>query len=93
MSPNYPNDYPNGVDQTYPLQGHGGQILNITFMDVDIEGGNSSCEFDWVQVNIKLGHPPIFFKVFDGDGTTLLEKTCGSNKPLTLTSVTNRCVY
>ena len=44
-----------------------GHIIEILFTDFVLEY-HSSCRYDWVQV-------------VDGDGTELLTKTCGTNKP------------
>jgi len=69
-SPNWgKGNYPVNLDKVYPIKVAAGSIIEILFTDFMLEGRHSSsCIFDWV-------------KVVDGDGTELLGKTCGTNKP------------
>ena len=67
-SPNYPNsNYPDNLDKSYPIKVADGHIIEILFTDFALEA-HSACAYDWVQI-------------VDGDGTELLAKTCGTNKP------------
>ena len=50
-------------------------LIEILFTDFSLEP-QVSCEYDWVTV-------------LDGDGSTLLAKTCGTNKPAKISSKTN----
>ena len=61
MSPNYPNNYPNGLQQTNTIEVDEGLVIEMQFTAFDVES-NSTC------VTIK-----------NGNGTTLMEKTCGSS--------------
>ena len=74
-SPGYPSNYPDNQDKTYPIQVAAGQVIEILFTDFNLEP-HASCEYDHVTV-------------LDGDGSTLLAKTCGTNKPGKITSKTN----
>jgi len=67
-SPNYPNsNYPDNQNKEYPIKVATGSIIEILFTDFNLEA-HASCAYDWVQV-------------VDADGTELLPKTCGTNKP------------
>jgi len=75
ISPNYPNNYDNGVDKEFKVNADEGHIIELWFTDFDIEP-ETSCRYDWVQI-------------IDGDGTTeLLKKSCGKTKPNKVTSKT-----
>merc|ERR1712112_153377 len=75
-SENYPSKYPNKLDKTYPVEVASGKRIKITFNDIEIES-HRRCAFDYVMIK-------------DGDGSTLLSKTCGTNKPADVTSRTNK---
>ena len=74
-SPGYPSNYPDNQDKTFPIKVAAGQVIEILFTDFNLEP-HASCEYDHVTV-------------LDGDGSTLLAKTCGTNKPGKITSKTN----
>ena len=63
-SPNYPNNYPNNLKKTEKIQVDEGLILSLEFTSFDIES-HSTCDYDHL-------------KIMDGDGTTLMENSCGS---------------
>ena len=65
-SPNYPSNYPNSKDQSYPIKVATGSRIELTFVDFAIEDDNQ-CSYDFVQV-------------LDSDGSQLIKK-CGSTKP------------
>ena len=75
-SPNYPRNYDDNIDETFHRSVEEGSRILITFTDFDIEK-HRKCDYDWV-------------KIVDGDGTVLLPKFCGSDKPDPITSKTNR---
>ena len=75
MSPNYPNNYPNGLQQTNTIEVEEGLIIEMQFTAFDVES-NSTCEYDHVTIK-------------NGNGTTLMEKTCGSSLPANVTSTSN----
>ena len=74
-SPGYPSNYPDKQDKTFPIKVAAGQVIEILFTDFNLER-HKSCDYDYVTV-------------LDGDGSTLLAKTCGTNKPGKITSKTN----
>merc|ERR1712002_235768 len=76
VSPNYPEEYGNNMDETFDRSVEEGSQILITFTDFEIEN-HPNCGWDWV-------------KVVDGDGTDLLRKSCGSGIPDPMTSKTNR---
>ena len=51
-------------------------MIGMWFTDFNLED-HPSCSWDWVQV-------------VDGDGTVLLDKSCGETRPDRITSRTNR---
>ena len=57
------------------IQVEEGLILLLRFTAFDIES-HSTCEYDHLTI-------------MDGDGTTLMEKSCGSSLPAAITSRTN----
>ena len=63
-SPNYPGDYPNHLDRTEMILVEEGLILSLQFTAFDIVP-HPTCDFDHL-------------KIVDGDGTLLMEKSCGS---------------
>ena len=78
-SPNYPFNYRNRVDKDLKIEVALGQRIEIVFTEFDIEN-HQSCSWDWVQV-------------VDGDGTELLPKTCGRNKPNSVIKSRTNQVY
>ena len=62
-SPNYPGPYPHNLKQTQAIRVEQGQILSLEFTSFDLEY-YSNCTFDHLTI-------------MDGDGTTLMEKSCG----------------
>ena len=74
-SPNYPNNYPNNLQQTNTIEVEEGLIVEMQFTAFDVES-HSTCSYDYVTIK-------------NGDGTTLMEKTCGSSLPAAITSKSN----
>ena len=64
-SPNYPGNYPNNLEKTETIQVEEGLILSLQFTAFDIES-HPTCLKDHLTIT-------------DGDGTTLMEKSCGSS--------------
>ena len=65
-SSNYPDYYPNNLDKTETIQVESGKILRLEFTEFAVYGHPAFCETDYV-------------KITDGDGTTLMDKSCGSS--------------
>ena len=68
-SPNYPGKYPDNLDRTETVEVESGKVLRIVFTKVAI----------WWQ----SGCPKDYVKITDGDGTILMDRSCGysSNSP------------
>ena len=75
MSPNHPNDYPNNLRRTNTIEVEEGLIVEMQFTAFDVEY-DSTCSDDHVTIK-------------NGNGTTLMEKTCGSSLPAAITSTSN----
>ena len=70
-SPDYPSNYPNSLDMTESLQVESGKVLRMEFTFFAVEHVQSRCSHDYV-------------KVTDGDGTVLMDNSCGySNRSST----------
>ena len=69
-SPNYPNNYPDRLDNTELVQVEQGMILSIEFVAFDIDFDPVLCD-----LNCNCDH----LTITDGDGTILMSKTCGSS--------------
>ena len=74
-SPNYPGNYPNNLEKTETIQVEEGLIISLQFTAFDIEP-DSTCHFDHLTIT-------------DGDGTTLMEKSCGNPIPAAIRSTSN----
>ena len=77
-SPGYPDNYPHNQDKTFPIVAAEGKVIQVTFQTLDIEDHNT-CRYDYLMA-------------IDGDGTVLMQKTCGSeiNPPPAFRSQTNK---
>ena len=74
-SPNHPNNYPNNLRRTNTIEVEEGLIVAMQFTAFNVES-DSLCSYDYVTIK-------------NGDGTTLMEKTCGSSLPTAVTSTSN----
>ena len=74
-SPNYPDAYPNNLEKTETIQVEEGLIISLQFTAFDIES-HSTCRYDHLTIT-------------DGDGTPLMEKSCGSTIPADIRSTSN----
>ena len=69
-SPNHPSNYPNNLDKTQFIEVESGKILRLEFTHFVVAGRPSDgCE-GWD-----------FVKITDGDGTTLMDNSCGYSDP------------
>ena len=64
-SPNHPSNSPNHLDKTDMIRVEQGLIISLQFMAFDIVY-HHSCGWDHLTI-------------IDGDGTTLMQKSCGSS--------------
>ena len=62
-SPNHPDNHPHNLDKTQTIEVESGKVLRLEFTHFDVYGG-STCQGDYV-------------KITDGDGTTLMDNSCG----------------
>ena len=70
-SPNYPNNYANGIDScVFTISQPSGTRISLSVNDFRLEGGSSSCPFDYVE--IRNGN---------SESSPLIGKFCGSNRP------------
>ena len=78
-SPNHPGNYPGNLDKTEIIEVESGKILRLEFTSfaVYICGGVTTCLCDFV-------------KITDGDGTTLMDNSCGNFLPPIITTRSNR---
>ena len=88
-SPNYPNNYPNGLNKTQTIRVEKGLIISLQFTAFDIEAeydyDYDTYEYDYDSLICPFDH----LTITDGDGTTLMEKSCGSTLPANITSSSN----
>ena len=64
-SPNYPHQYPNNLDKTEIIEVESGKILRLEFTSFAVHACYiTTCPCDFV-------------KITDGDGTTLMDNSCG----------------
>ena len=64
-SPNHPDNYPRNLDKTQTIEVESGKILRLEFTAFAVEAYDiSTC-------------PYAFVKITDGDGTTLMDNSCG----------------
>ena len=79
-SPNFPNYYPNNIEKTVQIKVEQGMIISIQFSAFDIGAEYEEYEYeeyDYYDYDSNIGCPD-HLKITDGDGTTLMEKSCGS---------------
>ena len=63
-SPDFPSNYPDSLARTERVEVDQGMILSLEFTAFDIES-DSDCDYDHLTIT-------------DGNGATLMEKSCGS---------------
>jgi len=76
QSDNHPNHYPVSQDKTYEMSAAAGKKIKMTFAAFSLEN-HWRCGWDYLTI-------------VDGNGRELLGKSCGSVKPATVTSQTNK---
>jgi len=74
-SENYPNNYPDKFARNYSINADGTFVIEFSAFVLENPDWSGSC-YDWVMI-------------MDGDGSVLLDKTCGSQIPPPITSKTN----
>ena len=66
-SPNHPGNYPHGLDKKEQITVDSGKILRLEFNHFAVD----------VRWSINLNCQTDFVKITDGDGTTLMDNSCG----------------
>ena len=66
ISPNHPDNYPDNLDKTDTIEVENGKILRMEFTQFAVD----SC---WNSISCSCD----FVKITDGDGTTLMDNSCG----------------
>ena len=88
-SPNYPDNYPNNLEKTDTIQVEKGLIISLQFIAFDIEAAYDydyeEYEYDYESIIGCYDH----LTITDGDGTTLMEKSCGNSLPADIRSRSN----
>ena len=69
-SPNHPDDYPRNVDKKQTIEVESGKILRLEFTHFAV----------WVCSDVNTCSCD-FVKITDGDGTTLMDNSCGYSDP------------
>ena len=74
-SSNHPGEYPNNLQRSQWIKVEQGLIMSLKFTSFNIQFSDA-CRDDYLTIT-------------DSDGTTLMEKSCGSSLPANITSATN----
>ena len=78
-SPNYPGYYPNDLKKTETIQVEQGLVISLKFDAFNIQTGfqydYDTNETDYDSPTCNWDH----LTITDGDGTTLMEKSCGGS--------------
>ena len=75
-SPNYPGSYGNNLDTTDTIKVEEGQVISLHFDAFELNDYDDCDDYDHLTIT-------------NGDGKTLMEKTCGINLPGDLISNSN----
>ena len=75
-SENYPSNYPDNVDTMQTILGGEGNTIWIRFEAMNIEDGGTQCDYDYISI-------------VDGNGSILMDPTCGNNIPDVIQSFTS----
>ena len=73
-SPNHPDEYPNNLDKTQTIEVESGKILRLEFTHFAVD----PCYYSTCNITTC---PTDFVKITDGDGTTLMDNSCGYSDP------------
>ena len=88
-SPNYPDFYPDNLELTETVEVEEGLVLSLEFYAFNIEA-----EYDYDYATYEYDYDSLIgcydhLTIMDGDGTTLMEKRCGSSLPNAIRSRSN----
>ena len=84
-SPNFPNDYPKLLDMTQMIQVEEGMLIEIEFTAFETEHSYESV-YNYQSSYYEYNFGTLWcyddfdhLKIEDGDGSSLMDKTCGSS--------------
>ena len=82
-SPNFPDNYPNNLEKIQTIQVKSGKILKLEFTHFEVEACNVETwdGTGYVEGTGDTTCPCDFVTITDGDGTILMDKSCGSGNP------------
>ena len=86
-SPNYPDYYPNNLEKTQTIRVEEGLVLSLQFTAFDIEAVYDYDTYEYYYESV-IGCED-HLTITDGDGTTLMEKSCGNSLPADIRSTSN----
>ena len=73
-SPNHPDGYPHNLDKTETIEVESGNLLRLEFNHFDVLS-SYTCQGSSCQIVCSED----YVKITDGNGTTLMDKSCGSS--------------
>ena len=82
-SPNYPGEYPYNLRKSETIKAEDGKILLLEFTDIDVFALTELDESTGLTTDTVQNVDPCpydFVQVTDGDGTMLMNKSCGYMK-------------
>ena len=82
-SPNFPGEYPYNLQKSETIKGEDGKILLLEFADFDVFALRELDESTGLTADTVHNDDPCpydFVQVTDGDGTMLMNKSCGNMK-------------
>ena len=93
-SPNFPNDYPHNLEESYTIEVEQGQVLLLAFTVFNIDSTNdmtwSALDYHGNDYLEKVTCPSDHLTITDSDGIILMEESCGHILPDRITSRTNK---
>ena len=93
-SPNFPNDYPHNLEESYTIEVEQGQVLLLSFTVFNIDSTNdmtwSALDYHGNDYLEKVTCPSDHLTITDSDGIILMEESCGHILPDRITSRTNK---
>ena len=84
VSPNFPSNYPNNLGKSSTIAVSQGSVVRVKFISFDLEA-----KYGTGRIAECADH----LSAKDGDGTVLMEQSCGSFLPDSFTSKSNQVVF
>ena len=76
-SPNFPNYYPTNIEKTWTIKVEQGSIISLQFTAFEIQAEYEYDDYEYDYDYYSIIGCPDHLTITDGDGTTLMEKSCG----------------